>query len=92
MNFIKDFLKFLIKNMETSNKKITIGCMSPLTVVIFLVFFFAKIYDKIDWSWWWVFSPLWIPLAFCIGLVAIGAIIYLFIMLFVIIIDLLWKK
>ena len=52
-------------NME-NNKKITIGCLSPLTVIIFLAFFFAKIFDKIDWSWWWVFSPLWIPLAFCI--------------------------
>ena len=47
-------------NME-NNKKITIGCLSPLTVIIFLAFFFAKIFDKIDWSWWWVFSPLWIP-------------------------------
>ena len=47
--------------METTNKNIQIGCISPLTVVVFLAFFFAKIYDKIDWSWWWVFSPLWIP-------------------------------
>ena len=47
--------------METNDKKITAGCISPLTVIIFLAFFFAKIFDKIDWSWWWVFSPLWIP-------------------------------
>lgn len=47
--------------METNNKKITIGWTSPLTVIIFLAFFFAKIFDKIDWSWWWVFSPIWIP-------------------------------
>ena len=44
------------------NNKITIGCLSPLTVILFLTFFFAKIYNLIDWSWWWVFSPLWIPL------------------------------
>ena len=78
--------------METINKNIQIGCVTPLSVIVFLAFFFAKIYDKIDWSWWWVFSPLWIPLALCIGLAAIGAIIYLFVMLFVIIIDLSWKK
>jgi len=47
--------------MET-NKQINIGCTSPLYIIIFLAFFFAKIYDKIDWSWWWVFSPLWIPM------------------------------
>ena len=43
------------------DKETTIGCFSPLSVIVFLAFFFAKIYDKIDWSWWWVFSPLWIP-------------------------------
>jgi len=48
------------------DKKITVGCTSPLAVIVFLAFFFAKIYDKIDWSWWWVFSPLWIPLLFII--------------------------
>jgi hypothetical protein len=68
--------------METNNKKITIGCVSPLTVIIFLAFFFAKIFDKIDWSWWWVFSPLWIPLAFVLGLITIAAIIYLLMTLF----------
>lgn len=48
------------------NKKITIGCTSPLAVIVFLAFFFAKIYDKIDWSWWWVLSPLWIPVVLTI--------------------------
>ena len=75
MNFIKDFLKFLMKNME-NNKKVTIGCISPLTVIIFLAFFFAKIFDKIDWSWWWIFSPLWIPVAIIILFVGIVALSY----------------
>jgi len=48
--------------METTNKSIQIGCVTPLSVIVFLAFFFAKIYDKIDWSWLWVFSPLWIPM------------------------------
>ena len=48
--------------METTNKNIQIGCVTPLSVIVFLAFFFAKIFDKIDWSWWWVFSPLWIPI------------------------------
>ena len=52
--------------METTNKNIQIGCVTPLSVIVFLAFFFAKIYDKIDWSWWWVFSPLWIPAALVI--------------------------
>lgn len=73
------------------NEEITGSNVPLLTVIIFLAFFFAKIYDKIDWSWIWVFSPLWILPAFCLGLVVIAAIIYLFVMLFSIVIDL-WKK
>lgn len=60
-----------------NNKKVTIGCISPLTVIIFLAFFFAKIYDKIDWSWWWVFSPLWIPVAIALTILLIAGLIYL---------------
>ena len=43
------------------NKTIKIGCLTPSCVIIFLVFFLAKIYNKIDWDWIWVLSPLWIP-------------------------------
>ena len=28
---------------------------------IFLVFLILKLTDTIDWSWWWVTSPLWLP-------------------------------
>jgi hypothetical protein len=50
--------------MEGKIEKINIPLVGVLNVVVFLAFFFAKIYDKIDWNWWWVFSPLWIPIAF----------------------------
>ena len=43
-------------------KKITIPLIGWINIIVFLAFFFAKIYDKIDWSWWWIFSPLWIPI------------------------------
>ena len=49
--------------METENK-FTIKLATPITLIIFILFFLAKIFDKIDWSWWWVFSPLWMPFAF----------------------------
>lgn len=29
--------------------------------VLTLTFIGLKLADKIDWSWWWVFSPIWIP-------------------------------
>ena len=31
-----------------------------ITGLLTLAFFIAKITNYIDWSWWWVFSPLWI--------------------------------
>lgn len=66
---------------KITNRKLTIDLSWPLSTIVFLAFFFAKIFDKIDWSWWWVFSPLWIPLAIIgvvlliMGIVYIGAVI-----------------
>ncbi len=31
--------------------------------VLLLLFLGLKLTHNIDWSWWWVTSPLWIPLA-----------------------------
>lgn len=31
--------------------------------ILFVVFLVLKLCGTIDWSWWWVTSPLWIPLA-----------------------------
>lgn len=63
--------------METNENKINIGCSWPVPVIVFLAFFFAKIYDKIDWSWWWVLSPLWIPTAIVLVILLIAGLIYL---------------
>lgn len=38
-----------------------------LGTILFLIFLVLKLMNKIDWSWWWVTSPLWIP----IGIVGI---------------------
>lgn len=36
--------------------------------LLFIVFLVLKLCKVIEWSWWWVTSPLWIPL--CIGVTA----------------------
>lgn len=64
-----------------TERKITIALVNPLTIILFLAFFFAKIYDKIDWSWWWVFSPLWIPTALIISIFIIIWILYLILLI-----------
>lgn len=30
---------------------------------LFIAFVVLKLTGHIDWSWWWVTSPLWLPLA-----------------------------
>jgi len=32
-----------------------------LEMILFVVFLTLKLSGAIDWSWWWVTSPLWIP-------------------------------
>ena len=34
-------------------------------MIVLLVFILLKLTDQIDWSWWWVLSPIWLP--FIIG-------------------------
>ena len=70
-----------------NNNKVTVGCATPAAIIIFLAFFFAKIFDKIDWSWLWVFSPLWIPIAFIGILMSIMCVFYILMLVLG-----LWKK
>ncbi len=37
-----------------------------LTTPLFLIFLVLKLTGYINWSWFWVTSPLWIPLAMLI--------------------------
>lgn len=43
-----------------------------LAEVLTIVFVVLKLVDAIDWSWWWVLSPLWITY----GLIVVGAVTY----------------
>ena len=47
-------------------------------MVLFIVFLVLKLTGTIDWSWWWVTSPIWIPFAAAaviLGIVGVIAII-----------------
>jgi hypothetical protein len=54
------------------NKKSS-GIGLPMT--LFLIFLILKLTETIDWSWWWVTSPLWIPAALLISFMIIAFII-----------------
>jgi hypothetical protein len=43
---------------------------SPFLSMLCVLFIGLKLTGHITWSWWWVLSPLWIPFAILILLVA----------------------
>ena len=43
-------------NVSSSSSSGGVGFVGLLT----LLFIALKLTDNIDWSWWWVLSPLWI--------------------------------
>lgn len=45
--------------------------------VLFLVFLVLKLTKNIDWSWWWVTSPIWIPVLLAISVVIILVFVFL---------------
>lgn len=43
-----------------------------------LVFIILKLCNVIDWSWWWILAPFWIPVVFALFLVILVLIICYF--------------
>jgi len=42
------------------------------STILVLIFITLKLTGYIQWSWWWVLSPIWISILFAITLVLIG--------------------
>lgn len=61
------------------DKKTTAAAKSGMNFcdVLLIVFIVLKLCKIINWSWWWVLSPFWIPLGLAIIFVLILAIIKL---------------
>lgn len=48
--------------MDDNNSNSSAGGIG-LVGLVFIVFLVLKLCHVIDWSWWWVTAPLWIPFA-----------------------------
>ena len=48
-----------------------------LPSVLFLLFLTLKLTNNIDWSWWWVTSPIWIPIGILFIVFLIAFLIFL---------------
>lgn len=63
---------------KTANTRMTVSTIG-ICDVLTIVFVVLKLTGNIDWSWIWVLSPLWIPLALVlvfIGLAGLAVGIY----------------
>lgn len=69
---LKKFNNF-IKNIKM--KKSTSSGIG-LPGVLFVVFLVLKLTGNIDWSWWWVTSPIWIPFVAAIAILLTLVIIF----------------
>jgi hypothetical protein len=49
---------------------------SGILTILFVVLLVLKLTGNIDWSWWWVTSPLWLPIAAALIIIAIALIVY----------------
>lgn len=72
---------FLDKTMDAEGAYIGVNGNRELrcneTSIGFNVFITLKLIGKIDWSWWWVLSPLWIATGLVVIVLLIVGIIFL---------------
>ena len=43
--------------------------------VLFLIFLILKLTNTINWSWWWIISPLLIPIGLTISMLVVACIV-----------------
>lgn len=53
-----------------------------LAGILFIVFLVLKLTGNIDWSWWWVTSPLWIPLGLAFSIFIVVLLVVILLMIF----------
>lgn len=62
-----------------SNKKTSSGSGITFTGLLTILFIGLKLTGFIDWSWWWVVSPIWISLGVVFTILLVMALITIFI-------------
>lgn len=58
------------KNIKTSG--------SLFTTLLAVAFIVLKLCHVINWSWWWVLTPFWAPIALAVVTLIIASIITIF--------------
>ena len=56
--------------MRNPKSSVTVGGTSFCNL-LFLTFLVLKLTNVINWSWWWVTAPLWIPVGLALGAIVV---------------------
>lgn len=76
-----------MSNNNSSSSSGGIGFIGLLTIVFVVLRLIptgdpAKHQHLINWSWWWVLSPLWISALLTLGILAIVLVIWVLVMIY----------
>lgn len=55
-----------------SKRTVQVTITWPISLILTFIFVTLKLVGEINWSWWWVFAPIWIPIV----LVLFGLLIF----------------
>jgi len=69
--------------MENNNAGGGVGCFSLLTIM----FIGLKLGGVINWSWLWVFAPLWVPFVIAFVITGLVFLIPVMLMTFLYLVD-----
>ena len=58
------------------NKTIAVNTGTSSSFLLFLVFLVLKLTNVINWSWWWITAPLWVPIGLIIATDLIFGLVY----------------
>lgn len=61
--------------MENKTEKVTVNGGISFCGLLTIAFIVLKLLKVINWSWWWVLAPTWIPIALLIVGVVIALIV-----------------
>jgi hypothetical protein len=60
----------MTKNKSTITANLSVGFCEWLA----LLFIALKLTGYIQWSWWWVLSPIWVPVVFLLGVFLLASV------------------
>lgn len=56
-----------------NNNKVVVHM--PFCTILFIVFLVLKLTNTINWSWWWITAPLWIPVSIALVVLLISSVV-----------------